>query len=220
MNAELFRQIDTYIESLFVDDDPVLTQGLKDAAEAGLPEIQISPSQGKALYLIAKMCRVQHILEVGTLGGYSTTWLARALPATGTVTTLELDSKHAQVARKNLDRAGFASNVKIEVGPAAKTMRRMIERRETPFDLIFIDADKPGYLEYLDLSLELSRPGTVILADNLIRDGEVMDANAADENARAARAFNEKLAAHPRLESIILPFVKTRVDGMSISIVK
>lgn len=220
MTPELFRQIDVYVEELFVDDDPILAQALTDAAAAGLPEIQISPNQGKALYLIAKMCRAQHILEIGTLGGYSTTWLARALQGMGTVTTLELDPKHAAVARKNLDRAGFESSVKIEVGPAAKTMRRMIERRETPFDLIFIDADKPGYLEYLDLSLELSRPGTVILADNLIRDGEVMDANAADESARAARAFNQKLAAHPRLESIIVPFVKTRVDGMSISIVR
>jgi len=220
MTPELFRDIDTYIESLFVNDDPILAQALKDAAGAGLPQIQISPSQGKALYLLAKMCGARHILEIGTLGGYSTTWLARALPEMGTLTTLEVNQKHADVARKNLDRAGFASSVRIEVGPAANTMRRMIERRETPFDLIFIDADKPGYLEYLDLSLELSRPGTVILADNLIRDGEVMDANAADDNARAARAFNQKLSAHPRLESIIVPFVKTRVDGMSISLVK
>src|SRR5690242_13422774 len=119
MTPELFREIDAYIESLFVDDDPILTQCLKDAAAAGLPQIQISPSQGKALYLLAKMCGARHILEIGTLGGYSTTWLARALPEMGTLTTLELDSKHAQVARKNLDRAGFASNVKIEVGPAA-----------------------------------------------------------------------------------------------------
>ena len=220
MTPQLFREIDSYVESLFVQDDQILAQALADAAAAGLPQIQISRNQGKALYLIAKMCGARHILEIGTLGGFSTIWLARALPGMGTLTTLELDSKHAGVARKNLDRAGFASNVKIEVGPAANTMRRMIERRETPFDLIFIDADKPGYLEYLDLSIELSRPGTVILADNLIRDGEVMDANAADENARAARAFNEKLSAHPRLESIIVPFVKTRVDGMSISIVK
>jgi predicted O-methyltransferase YrrM len=220
MTPELFREIDAYIESLFVDDDPILAQALKDATSAGLPQIQISPSQGKALYLLAKMRGARHILEIGTLGGYSTTWLARALPEMGTLTTLEVNQKHADVARKNLDRAGFTSNVRIEVGPAANTMRRMIERRETPFDLIFIDADKPGYAEYLDLSLELSRPGTVILADNLIRDGEVMDANAADENARAARAFNQQLSAHPRLESIIVPFVKTRVDGMSISIVK
>ena len=220
MNAALFREIDAYIESLFVEDDPVLAQALSDATAAGLPQIQVSPNQGKALYLIAKLCGAHDVLEIGTLGGYSTIWLARALPEMGTVKTLELDAKHAEVARKNLDRAGFGSRVRIEVGPAAETMQRMIDRREKPFDLIFIDADKPGYLRYLDLSIELSRPGTVILADNLIRDGEVMDANAKDENARAAREFNAKLAAHPRLESIIVPFVKTRVDGMSISIVR
>jgi caffeoyl-CoA O-methyltransferase len=220
MNAELFRQIDTYIESLFVADDPILAQGLSDAAAAGLPQIQVSPNQGKTLYLLTKMCGARRVLEIGTLGGYSTTWLARALAGTGTVTTLELDRKHAAVARNNLDRAGVGARVVIEVGPAAETMQRMIDRREPPFDLIFIDADKPGYSRYLDLSLALARSGTVILADNLIRDGAVMDEQVEDENARAAREFNAKLAAHPRLESIIIPFVKARVDGMSISIVR
>lgn len=220
MTPELFRDVDRYIETLFVEEDPILAQAVTDAAAEGLPQIQVSPSQGKALYLIAKMCGARRVLEIGTLGGYSTTWLARALPETGRVITLELDRKHADVARKNLDRAGIGSRVTIEVGPAAETMQRMIDRREKPFDLIFIDADKPGYSRYLDLSVELSRLGTVILADNLIRDGAVMDANVEDENARAARVFNAKLAAHPRLESIIIPFVKTRVDGMSISIVR
>ena len=220
MTPEVFREIDSYIESLFVEHDPILAQALKDATAAGLPEIQVSPSQGKALYLIAKICRAQRVLEIGTLGGYSTTWLARGIGERGTVTTLELEQHHADVARKNLDRAGVGRQVTIEVGPAADTMTLMIATREPPFDLIFIDADKPGYPRYLDLSLELSRSGTVILADNLIRDGAVMDANSQDENARAARAFNAKLAAHPRLESIIVPFVKTRVDGMSISRVK
>jgi predicted O-methyltransferase YrrM len=220
MNPELFRQIDGYVESLFVEDDPILAQALSDATTAGLPQIQVSPNQGKALYLLAKMCGAQNILEIGTLGGYSTIWLARALPQMGTLTTLELDQRHADVARKNLDRAGFGARVRIQVGPAAETMQRLIDQQEKPFDLIFIDADKPGYSRYLDLSLELSRSGTVILADNLIRDGAVMDANVEDENARAARVFNDKLSAHPRLESIIIPFVKTRVDGMSISIVR
>ena len=220
MTSEPLREIDTYIESLFVDDDPILAQALTDAAAAGLPEIQVSPSQGKALYLIAKMCGARRVLEIGTLGGYSTTWLARALPDDGEVVTLELEQKHANVARKNLDRAHVGERVTIEVGPAAETMLRMIDRREKPFDLIFIDADKTGYSRYLDLGVNLSRTGTVILADNLIRDGAVLDPDVEDENARAARAFNEKLAAHPRLESLIIPFVKARVDGMSISIVR
>lgn len=220
MTPELFREIDNYIEDLFVEDDPVLAQGLTDAAAAGLPEIQVSPSQGKALYLLAKMCGARRILEIGTLGGYSTTWLARALGNDGRLVTLELDQKHADVARKNLNHAGVGNLVTIEIGPAADTMSRMIDRREPPFDLIFIDADKPGYSRYLDLALNLSRTGTVILADNLIRDGAVMDPNVEDENARAARDFNAKLATHPRLESLIIPFVKARVDGMSISIVR
>jgi predicted O-methyltransferase YrrM len=220
MTPELFRQIDAYVESLFVADDPILAQGLTDAAAAGLPQIQVSPNQGKTLYLLTRMCGARRVLEIGTLGGYSTTWLARALGETGSVTTLELDQRHAAVARKNLDRAGVGARVVIEVGPAAETMQRMIDRGEPPFDLIFIDADKPGYSRYLDLSIKLARSGTVILADNLIRDGAVMDATVEDENARAAREFNAKLAAHPQLESIIIPFVKARVDGMSISIVK
>ena len=220
MTPELFRQIDAYVEKLFVDDDPILAQALTDAAAAGLPEIQVSPSQGKALYMFAKMCGARRILEIGTLGGYSTTWLARGMAAGGHLVTLELEQKHADVARNNLERAGVGPGVVIEVGPAAATMQRMIDRGEPPFDLIFIDADKPGYSRYLDLSMALARSGTVILADNLIRDGAVMDANVTDENARAAREFNAKLAAHPRLESIIIPFVKARVDGMSISIVR
>ena len=186
MTPDLFRDIDTYIESLFIDDDPILAQALTDAAAAGLPQIQVSANQGKALYLLTKMCGARRVLEIGTLGGYSTTWLARALPADGQVVTLELDQKHADVARKNVDRAGIGSRVVIHVGPAADTMRRMIDRGEPPFDLIFIDADKPGYSRYLDLSLELARSGSVIVADNLIRDGAVMDANVEDENARAA----------------------------------
>lgn len=220
MNPELFRAIDGYVESLFVEDDPILTQGLADASAAGLPQIQVSPNQGKALYLLTKMCRARRVLEIGTLGAYSTTWLARAIAENGKVVTLELDRKHADVARRNLDRAGVGSRVAIEVGPAADTMRRLIAEKVEPFDVIFIDADKPGYSEYLDLSLQLSRSGTVILADNLIRDGAVMDENPGDENARAARLFTAKLAADPRLESIIVPFVKARVDGMSISIVR
>jgi predicted O-methyltransferase YrrM len=218
--SDLLRQSDEYIESLFVEDDPILAQGLADAAAAGLPPIQVSPNQGKALYLLARMCGARRVLEIGTLGGYSTTWLARALPESGRLVTLELDRKHADVARTNVDRAGVGSRISIAVGPAAQSMRRLIAEQVEPFDLIFIDADKPGYSEYLDLALQLSRSGTVILADNLIRDGAVMDETSTDENAQAARRFNAKLAGDARLESIIVPFVKTRVDGMSISIVK
>lgn len=220
MDPDLRVRIDKYIESLFVADDPVLTQGLADADAAGLPQIAVSANQGKLLYLLTKISGASRVLEIGTLGGYSTTWFARALPANGALTTLELDQKHADVARKNIDRAGIGSRVKIEVGPAANTMQRLIDQRVEPFDLIFIDADKTGYETYLDLSLKLSRPGTVIVADNLIRDGLVLDPATADENARAARAFNATLAADTRLESIIVPALGKRIDGMSISLVK
>ena len=220
MDADLAARIDTYIASLFGADDEALTRGLANAAAAGLPPIHISSNQGRLLYLIAKIRGVRRVLEVGTLGGYSTTWLARALPEAGQLITLEINPAHAAVARTNVDRAGIGSRVRIEVGPAADTLGRMMTERAEPFDLVFIDADKPGYATYLDLCIELSHPGTVIIADNLIRGGLVMDAEAQDINARAARAFNETLAAHPRLESTIVPLMRAHVDGMSISIVK
>jgi caffeoyl-CoA O-methyltransferase len=220
MNFDLRVQIENYIESLFVPPDPALAHNISDADAAGLPSIQVSPNQGKLVYLLTKMCGASRVLEIGTLGGYSTTWLARALPEGGMITSLELDQKHADVARRNVDRAGIGSRVIIHVGPAERTLQRLAEEQTPKFDLVFIDADKPGYSRYLDLSLRLSRPGTVILADNLIRDGAVLDEVPAEDNARAARAFNAKLAADPRLESIIIPVLGKKVDGMSISIVK
>ncbi|HUQ87816.1 MAG TPA: O-methyltransferase [Vicinamibacterales bacterium] len=220
MTPDLRVRIEEYIERLFVERDPVLTENIADAEAAGLPLIHVSPNQGRLLYLLAKMSGARRVLEIGTLGGYSTTWLARALPEGGTVTTLEVDRTHAEVARRNVDRAGVGTRVTIDVGPAAQTMQRLIDQRLEPFDLIFIDADKPGYSTYLDLSVRLSRPGTVIIADNLIRDGAVLDQSPEDDNARAARAFNAKLAADVRLESIIIPVMGKKVDGMSISIVR
>jgi len=220
MTPDLLANIDDYIERLFAADDATLTANVADAEAAGLPSIQISPNQGRLLYLLTKISGARRVLEIGTLGGYSTTWLARALPAGGTVTTLELNRKHAEVAQRNLERAGVAERVSIHVGSAAATLQGFIEQRVEPFDFIFIDADKPGYGGYLDAVLPLSKPGTVIVADNLIRNGAVMETSPGDENAAAARAFNAKLAAEPRLESIILPIMRTTVDGMSISVVR
>ena len=220
MDPDLRVQIEKYIEALFVPPDPVLTQNIADADAAGLPAIQVSPNQGRLLYLLTKISGATRILEIGTLGGYSTTSLARGLPDEGTLTSLELDRTHAGVARRNVDRAGVGARVTIEVGPAEDTLLRLIKQGVPPFDLVFIDADKPGYETYLDLSLRLSRPGTVVIADTLIRDGAVLQASPEEENARAARAFNAKLAAEKRLESIIIPVLGKRIDGMSISIVK
>jgi predicted O-methyltransferase YrrM len=211
--------IDGYIESLFGGNDTALAQNLADAEASGLPSINVSPNQGRLLYLLAKMARAERVLEIGTLGGYSTTWLARALPVTGVVVTLELSPLHAAVARRSVDRAAPAARVDIRVGPAADALRAMAGV-EAPFDFVFIDADKPAYVEYLALVLPLSRAGTVIVADNVIRDGLVMEAAPPDANAAGARAFNAAMAAHPRLESIIVPIVRQTIDGMSISIVK
>ena len=154
-----------------------------------------------------------------TLGGYSTTWLARALPADGKLITLELDEKHAAVARRNLDRAGVSDRVEIVIGRGVDSLAALFDRNVPPFDLIFIDADKPAYVDYLNGALKLARAGTVILADNLIRNGRVMNERLNDESAQGARAYNNAIARHPRLESIVLPIIRDNLDGLSISIV-
>lgn len=220
VNEELLEQIERYIGHLFVPPDDALDQNLKDAATAGLPAIAVSPDQGRLMYLLAKMAGAKRILEIGTLGGYSTTLLARAMPPYGKVVTLELSPAHAVVARKNLDRAGVGPLVEIRVGPAGDTLSKMIAAGEEPFDLVFIDADKTGYVGYLNQVLQLSHPGTVILGDNLIRHGDVLADPPPDDNAAGVKAFNELIASDPRLESILLPIVKGKIDGMSISRVK
>jgi predicted O-methyltransferase YrrM len=217
---EVLHQIDKYIEQLFVPADEALEQGLRDAAAAGLPAIQVSPNEGKLLHLLTRIAGARRILEIGTLGGYSTVWLARALPPGGVLVTLELEAKHAAVARRNLERCGVGDRVEIRVGPAADSLRALIGAGEAPFDLVFIDADKPGYLAYLELVLQLSRPGTVILADNLVRAGRILEEAPAEAADRAIRAFNAALAAHPRLDSLIVPLYRNKVDGLSISIVR
>ena len=158
LNAELVEKIDGYIESLFVPNDPVLAENIKAVAAAGLPSYNVSPNQGKLLYLIAKIARPTRILEIGTLGGYSATWLARALPEGGKLISLEIDPGFAEVARDSLARAGLSDRTEIRVGIAACLMRVLIASGEPPFDLVFIDANKPGYVEYLDLALRLSHP--------------------------------------------------------------
>jgi predicted O-methyltransferase YrrM len=220
IDEQLIDRVDRYVEALCAPQDAVLVENLENAGAAGLPTINVSPSEGKLLYLLAKISHALRILEIGTLGGYSTTWLARALPPGGKVITLELDPKNAEVAQRNLKRARLDAQVEVRVGHAAEAMRKMAASGEAPFDLIFIDADKPGYVDYLHLAVELSRPGSLILADNLLRNGLVLEENPADANARGVKAFNEAMAAHPRLESIILPIYRDKLDGLSISRVK
>ncbi|MBA2691147.1 MAG: O-methyltransferase [Rubrobacter sp.] len=214
MNDELLARIDAYVEGLFVEGDPVLSAALEDSKNAGLPEIQISPNQGKLLRLLAELSGARRILEIGTLGGYSGIHFARALPDDGTLVSLELDERHAEVARKNFERAGIYEKVEIRVGDAKETLRGMVEHGEERFDLVFIDAEKEGYLTYLDLSLELSRPGTLIIADNVIRGGSVL------EEGDNMGNFNEMFASHDRLDGIILPLLREGVDGVAIARVR
>ena len=220
VSGELLEAINRYVEHLFAPLDAALERNLEAARRGGLPEINVSAAEGKLLYLLTRMAGARRVLEIGTLGGFSTTWLARALPRGGQLVTLEVDPHHAEVARASLGVASPEVPIDVRVGDAAQSLRAMIAAREEPFDLVFIDADKPRYVEYLDLALQLSHPGTVILADNLIRHGLVLEADSDDVNARAARAFNATIATHPRLESIVLPIVRDKVDGLSISIVR
>jgi predicted O-methyltransferase YrrM len=220
LNEQLVERIDRYIEDLFTPEDAALAQNVADAAAAGMPAIQVSRNQGKLLYLIARISGARHILEIGTLAGYSTTWLARALRPGGSLVTLEREPAYADVARRNIQRAGVAHRVQVLLGTASVSLRELIRRGTEPFDLIFIDADKAGYGEYLELALQLSRSGTVVLADNVIRNGNVIEPDPPDAADRGARAYNLAIAGHPRLESVILPTIRSRIDGLAISIVK
>ncbi|MCU1309323.1 MAG: methyltransferase, partial [Candidatus Angelobacter sp.] len=193
--------VDRYIADLFVGPDSALDAALEASNAAGLPAINVSPNHGKLLMLLARTMGARKILEIGTLGGYSSIWLARALPADGNLITLEYDRKHAEVARANIARAGFAKVVEVRQGRASDTLPQLVSEKRGPFDFIFIDADKPGYSDYLAWSLKLSRPGTVIIADNVVRKGEIVDANSADANVQGMRKFNALLAAEPRVSA-------------------
>ena len=218
--TSVLSDVDRYVEKLFVPRDEILEDAVRDAAAAGLPPIQVSPSEGKLLYLRARMIRARRILEIGLLGGFSTLWLARALPPDGQLVTLEIDEQYAEIARKNLARAGLLSRVTIRLGPALKSLEQMVRGGEPPFDLVFIDADKENYPGYLDWSTQLTRPGGLILADNVIRDGRVARTPASDPSVRAIQQFNRQLAAHPKLEAILIPVIRHSLDGLAIARVK
>ncbi|CAN5559569.1 O-methyltransferase [soil metagenome] len=212
---ELLGDIDSYIEGLFASPDEALERTLRRSEEAGLSEIQVSPNQGKLLRLLAEISGARRVLEIGTLGGYSAIHFARGLPESGTLISLELDGRHAEVARENVEYAGFSHKVEVLVGDAGELLAAMVESGTAPFDLIFIDADKEGYPEYLEWSLKLSRPGSLILADNTIRGGSVLDSH--DDSTRVTREFNEMLAKHPNLSAIVLPLIRERIDGLAIA---
>jgi predicted O-methyltransferase YrrM len=220
VTPEQWTAVDTYAEALFTPPDVALDAALAASVAANLPAIQISPTQGKFLLILAQAVKARRILEIGTLGGYSTIWLARALPSGGRLVTLEADEKHAEVAQKNIANAGLADLVELRLGRAQDTLPKLIAEDVDPFDLIFIDADKPGYTNYLKWSLQLSRRGTLIVADNVVRDGAVLDPNSADEAVQGVRRYNEALAAEPRVAGTIIQTVGSKgYDGFAIAVV-
>lgn len=214
------RQVDAFIEDKLLARDPALQAALRANAEAGLPAIDVSPAQGKQLQLLARMTGARRILEVGTLGGYSTIWLARGLPEGGRVVTLELEPHHAEVAAANIAAAGLAERVDIRIGPATATLDAMIAAEEAPFDLIFVDADKPSNPAYLRAALALSRPGTVLVFDNVVRDGAVLDVASADPSVQGTRALYDAIAAEPRVDATAIQTLGAKGwDGFLIGIV-
>jgi predicted O-methyltransferase YrrM len=220
MSKELWRTVDHYIDSLLVCSDPLLEAALAASAEAGLPAINVAPNQGKLLHLLARLQGSRSILEIGTLGGYSTIWLARALPPGGRLITLEADPKHARVAAANIARAGLNAVVEIRLGQALDSLSRLETEGSGPFDLIFIDADKPGYPDYFVRALRLSRLGTLIVADNVVRQGAVADAASEDPRVQGVRRFNELLAAEPRVSATVIQTVGSKgYDGLGIALV-
>jgi predicted O-methyltransferase YrrM len=219
--SPIFADVDRYIDGLFAPVDDILTSALARARDAGLPEIHVSAGQGKLVYLLAKMIGARRILEIGTLGAYSTIWLARALPPDGRLVTLEVQEKHAQVARKNLAAAGLEQRVEVIVGSGLQTLPEVIARADGPFDLVFIDADKVSYPAYFEQVMRCVRSGSLILGDNVIRKGAVLAEQPADPSAAAARRFNAMLAADPRLEAIVLQQVGIKGhDGLAIARVR
>jgi predicted O-methyltransferase YrrM len=212
-------QVDAWIEAKLLDPDTALAAALAANAAAGLPAIDVSAAQGKMLHLLARMAGAARILEIGTLGGYSTIWLARALPAGGRLVTLELEPHHAEVARGNLVAAGVADRVDLRVGPAIDTLRAMVAAGEPPFDLVFVDADKPSNVAYLHAALALSRPGTVLIFDNVVRDGAVVDSASVDASVQGTRALYEAVAADPRIDATAIQTLGTKGwDGFLLAI--
>jgi predicted O-methyltransferase YrrM len=217
---ERWTAVDHYLTDLFVPPDPVLEQALATSAEAGLPDIHVAPNQGKLLQLLAQLQGARNILEIGTLGGYSTIWLARALPQGGRLITLEANARHAEVARANLDRAGLSDVVEVRQGQALDSLARLEAEGLAPFDLIFIDADKPGYAGYFTWALKLSQPGSLIVADNVIRKGAVIEAASSDANVQGVRRFNERVAAEPRVSTTAVQTVGSKgYDGLVLALV-
>lgn len=216
----VWTAVDQYFADLLAPADAKLDAALNANRTAGLPAIDVSPLQGKLLQVLVQLIRPQRVLEIGTLGGYSTIWMARALAEGGRIVTLEYNPKHADVARKNLENAGLLDRVDLRVGPALDTLPQLESSAAGPFDLIFVDADKRGNPQYLEWALKLSRPGTVIMVDNVVRDGKVTDAESDDPDIQGTRQMFEIMAAEPRLSATVVQNVGMKgYDGFALAVV-
>jgi predicted O-methyltransferase YrrM len=220
MEQAAWSAVDSYIEERIVAPDFALQAALAANASAGLPAIDVSPPQGKLLHLLARMARSRKVLEIGALGGYSTIWLARALPPEGFVVTLEANAKHAEIARENIRRAGLSSRVRLRVGEALDTLPRLEEEGVGPFDFVFIDADKQRNPEYFTWALRLAKPGSVIVCDNVVRDGALIDRASADPSVQGTRRMFEMIAKEPRVSATAVQTVGAKGwDGFLVAIV-
>src|SRR5882672_8004826 len=220
MSQELWSAVERYITDLLVPPDPALDAALEASNAAGLPPINVSPNQGKLLLLLARLQGARSILEIGTLGGYSAIWLARALPADGKLVTLEYDPTHADVARANLKRAGLADRVELRVGKALDELPKIAGEKRPPFDLTFIDADKPSNPEYFRWALKLSSRGSLIVVDNVVRDGTILWEDGSDPGVAAIRRMTQMIAAEPRVSATVIQTVGSKgYDGMLIALV-
>ncbi|MBV9074727.1 MAG: O-methyltransferase [Acidobacteria bacterium] len=219
MNQEQWTAVDDYISSTVISSDVALDAALEESTKAELPAIAVTPNQGKLLHILARSINAKRILEIGTLGGYSTIWLARALPKDGSVISLEISAKHADVARKNIERAGLAGKVEIQLGPALDSMKQLAAEKR-PFDFIFIDADKATIPDYFIWSLKLSRPGSLLIIDNVIRKGGVIESQSPDPDIQGVRRLNEMLAKETRVTATTIQTVGSKgYDGFTIALV-
>jgi len=220
MNQEQWTAVDHYISETVVPSDAALDAAIEASAKAELPAIAVTPNQGKLLQIFARLVHARRVLEIGTLGGYSTIWLARALPEGGRVISLELNPKHAEVARANIERAGLSKRVEIRLGRAQDTLPKLAAEAKDPFDLIFIDADKASIPQYFTWSLKLSRPGSVIIVDNVVRKGAVIDAASSDEDVQGVRRLNDMLATEKRVTATTIQTVGSKgYDGFTLALV-
>lgn len=217
--SDVWGRVDDYIVEMLVDEDAALADALASNAAGGLRPIDVSAAQGKFLHLLVRMSGARRVLEVGTLGAYSTIWMAKALPPEGRVVTLEYDPHHAEVARGNIERAGLSDRIEVRVGAAAETLPVLAAEKPEPFDFVFIDADKPSNTIYLDWAIKLGRPGTVIVLDNVVRDGQLANAASTDPNVKGSRGAFELIAANPRLSATALQTVGSKgYDGFAVMI--